>query len=663
MAEQQVSGPREAPRGDMPPVPAADAGRRQDDVPTLALPGMADPTVQATQVGGLDTDRTEVSPETADGHRAPAGATDAAGSTHEGSLPPAASRARISVPDRVGRYLIRECLGQGGMGVVYKAQDPGIGRDVAIKFLHATLCEQPEARSRFLREARAAGRLSHPGIVTVHDVGEIDGRPYMAMELLEGRPLANELGDGPPLSVRDAVEIGIQLARTLDYAHARGIVHRDIKPGNIMRAAGSSAIKVTDFGIAHIQNLVADHHTRVGSILGTPAYMSPEQAQGRKLDGRSDLFAAGVVLYEMLAGRRPFAGEGVVALALSIIRDEPAAIGTLRPDAPASLCRIVERCLAKTPEDRFQSGAELAEALQDVLAQIDDMQRQDDRLRGLPLGVKSAAAMALVVAVVMSVAAVFVTQRQQAALVGQAVDSGAAVSRLIALQNAVPALAEDWTAVEVAVQRAMKTRAFRSIAVIGRDGIVRAADDARLVGRPDAARPGRPLADHADGTVVSRLDADGASVLGFRTPITFQDVPVGTVVLELDEEPIARLARLSMALMALFVVVTVLAVAVAAHLVVVHWFSRPMKVLVSAMEEIGAGRLGHRLGERGGGEFGRLYVAFDRMARLLQDRQAAPPAPSPPSPPQDDAVPPGTLPPTLPALVRPVAPAASEGRG
>jgi hypothetical protein len=212
---------------------------------------------------------------------------------------------------QAGRYQILERIGRGGMATVFKAHDPTIGRDVAIKFLPASLCEGEDYRARFLQEARAAGGLSHPNIVIVHDVGEIEGRPYMAMELLSGISLAEELETAKTIPVRDTVVMGIQLARALDYAHAKGIVHRDIKPANIMRLAGSKTIKVTDFGIAHMDNANADSlRTRAGDVLGTPQYMSPEQTRGEKLDGRSDLFSAGIVLYQMVVGHRPFRGDG-----------------------------------------------------------------------------------------------------------------------------------------------------------------------------------------------------------------------------------------------------------------------------------------------------------------------------------------------------------------
>lgn len=533
-------------------------------------------------------------------------------------------------PRQAGRYVIGPCLGRGGMASVFRAHDPGIGRDVAIKFLHASLCADADCRSRFLREARAAGALSHPNIVTVHDVGEIDGRPYMAMELLLGDPLTAMLGAGSPLPVRHAVEMALQLARALDYAHARGVVHRDIKPGNIVRLTGSMTIKVTDFGIAHVEaGSSGEQATRLGDVLGTPQYMSPEQTRGERLDGRSDLFAAGIVLYEMLAGRRPFQADSLVAVAVKIGTEAPVPLESLRPDLPPALRRIVERCLAKAPERRFQSGAELAEALSRVLADLDEADTAAARPRILPLHVRWAMAMALVVAAVMGTATAVVHQRQDAALTEQVIDYGASLSRFFAAQNADRALAEEWPAVEVAVQVVLRTGDFRSIAVIDREGIVRASGDAAQVGQPYRAPPADPLATRPGPVQVTRQHAGAESVLGFTTPITFSGKDVGRVALTLTEGPLRRVAQVSLGWMAALGLTTVVAAAVT-MVFMARRLARPIRVLADAMEQVARGRLGHRIGETRRDEFGLLFNAFDRMAHALQERTlpAATPAPA-----------------------------------
>ncbi len=525
---------------------------------------------------------------------------------------------------QVGRYLIGERLGRGGMATVFKAHDPQIDRDVAIKFLHPDLCEDEDYHARFLREARAAGSLSHPNIVTVHDVGEIEGRPYMAMELLDGRPLADEMSGGKALGMREVVVMGIQLANALDYAHARGIVHRDIKPGNLLRVAGASTIKVTDFGIAHMDSAGAAHRTRVGDILGTPQYMSPEQTQGEKLDGRSDLFSTGILLYQMLTGQRPFLGDSLVTIAVRIAKEDPIPIERLRPELPASLRRIVARCLAKAPDRRFQTGQELADALGRVLVEIDEAERAKTRTRLVPLRVKWAGAMGLIVAVVMALTATIVYQRQYAAMLGQVIDSGSALARFIGAQTAAAVLGgEDWDSVDVAIKEVMRTGDFHDIAIVDRQGIVRAANDPARVGRAFVAPASTPLREAAEGlgTTVTRRVADDVAVLGFETPITFGGKRIGRVVLGLPEKPLVQVVRLSLVLMTTLVVVTVLAVAVAMYFVA-EGFARPIRLVGESMDEIARGRFDQRIGEQRNDEFGELYAAFDRMAQALQEGRA-----------------------------------------
>ena len=547
-----------------------------------------------------------------------------AGARQAGETLPGATSAGDDVMRQVGRYEIVSRIGRGGMASVFRARDPDIGRDVAVKFLHGSLCEDAQYRARFLREARAAGGLSHPNIVVVHDVGEIEGRPYMAMELLDGESLSELMHEGTPLPLRDVVVMGIQLARALHYAHARGIVHRDIKPGNIVRLRGTQTSKVTDFGIAHMDSPGAEQPTRVGDVLGTPQYMSPEQTQGERLDGRSDLFSAGIVLYQMLTGLRPFAGDSLVSLALKIAKEDPPPLEKLRPGLPPMLRRAVERCLAKSPDRRFRSGQELSDALSRVLTEIDEAARRKDKLRIVPLRVKWAAMMTLVVAVVMGLAATYITQRQYAAMVNQVGDYGAALARFIAVQNAASALAEEWVTADVALQEVMKTRDFHSVALIDREGIVRAASQTALVNQPYVAPRGEPLSTRGEAVSVSRYEVRGEAVLGFETPITFQGKYVGRIALGLPERPLVYVARLSLGLMALLVIVTLAAVAVAMYFVA-DWFSQPIKRVGDAMAEIAHGHYEYRIRERRKDELGLLYASFDQMAQSLQERHAEAP--------------------------------------
>ncbi len=256
----------------------------------------------------------------------------------------------------VSHYQIVERLGGGGMGLVYKARDTRLDRDVALKFLPKEWSHEPLLRERFSREARAASALDHPNICTVFDIGETDdGQLFIAMAYCTGPTLKNRIHEGP-LPVEQAVDLAIQIGSALERAHEAGIVHRDIKPANIL-LTDRDQVKIVDFGLAKLAGEAAV--TREGSVIGTPAYMSPEQASGEEVDGRSDLWALGAVLYEMLTGRRAFAADHERAILHAILSSDPTPIATMRPDVPAEILRIVRRLLKRDPAKRYQNAGEL----------------------------------------------------------------------------------------------------------------------------------------------------------------------------------------------------------------------------------------------------------------------------------------------------------------
>lgn len=258
----------------------------------------------------------------------------------------------------IGRYEIISELGQGAMGVVYRALDPLLERTVAIKTISLDLSkdEFEEFEQRFYREARSAGRLNHPNIVTIHDVGNTENIAYMAMEFLEGVELRDIMDAGTQLDLDRIVEIVSQVADGLAFAHEHGVVHRDIKPSNIMILKNGVA-KITDFGIALIPS---SSRTMAGMVLGSPKYMSPEQVVGQDVDRRSDIFSLGVLLYEMLTGKPPFHGENISAIMYRILNEMPIAPATLKPELPEAFDHIVAKALAKHPDDRYQSADEMA---------------------------------------------------------------------------------------------------------------------------------------------------------------------------------------------------------------------------------------------------------------------------------------------------------------
>ena len=263
---------------------------------------------------------------------------------------------------QLGRYEVVGELGQGAMGVVYKARDPLIDRIVAIKTINLSLAmdEKEEYEGRFYQEAKAAGRLSHPNIVTIYDVGKSDDIAYIAMEFLEGRELRDMLNDGQRMPVDEVLAIVMQVARGLAYAHEKGVVHRDVKPSNIMVVHEGHA-KITDFGIARMAS--AGVRTQTGMVLGSPKYMSPEQVMGKLTDQRSDIFSLGVMLYEMLTGQAPFVGENVNAIMYQTLNATPTAPGTMNPLVPDMLNFIVAKALAKGLDNRYQNAKDFANDL------------------------------------------------------------------------------------------------------------------------------------------------------------------------------------------------------------------------------------------------------------------------------------------------------------
>jgi eukaryotic-like serine/threonine-protein kinase len=270
---------------------------------------------------------------------------------------------------KIGRYQILDELGRGAMGVVYKAEDPNLDRVVALKtiILDKDADGRAEYHKRFFLEAKAAGKLTHPNLVTVYDFGEVDDVAYLAMELLEGTDLRKRVLEGPVIPAPEAVEIALQVAEGLAFAHKRGIVHRDIKPANIMLLERGQA-KITDFGLARMR--VADHKTSTGIVLGTPRYMSPEQISGQPVDQRSDIFSLGIVLWEMLTGRRLFSGTEMAQVSHSITFDEHEPPTRVNPDLPTMLDFVVARALKKDPAVRYQDAAELAADLRTCLAEL-----------------------------------------------------------------------------------------------------------------------------------------------------------------------------------------------------------------------------------------------------------------------------------------------------
>lgn len=277
-----------------------------------------------------------------------------------------------SLPTKLGRYEIVRELGRGAMGVVYEGRDPKIGRRVAIKTARRDVIAESgmgeEMMARFLREAQAAGQLNHPNIITIYDAGEEGGMAYIAMEFVEGEDLRDAVLHRQSMEIPEIVEIGASVCEALANAHDQGVIHRDIKPGNIIVAPGMP-LKIADFGIAHVTDSTL---TQDGALIGTPHYMSPEQFMGQRLDGRSDLFSVASMLYEMLSGEKPFTGEQLSTVMHKVVKTDPVPISELNYSVPEALNDVVHKALSKRPTERYPDGRAMAAALRESIKDTPD---------------------------------------------------------------------------------------------------------------------------------------------------------------------------------------------------------------------------------------------------------------------------------------------------
>jgi serine/threonine-protein kinase len=309
----------------------------------------------------MDAERAK--PKAAPPAPAPA-AAPAAGAAPAGS--PIANAPAAAETQRLGRYQLEREIGRGAMGIVYLGRDTAINRMVAIKAIPLASefsdAELVEARARFFREAETAGRLNHPNIVTIYDVGEESGLAYIAMEYLKGRHLSEYAKADNLMEPRKVLEIIARTAEALGFAHKQQVVHRDIKPANLMYDPASDVLKITDFGIARLSGAGS---TRTGIVLGTPSFMSPEQLEGRNVTGHSDLFSLGVSLFQLLTGQLPFTADSMTGLMQQIAEAPHPPLRAFRPDLPACVETLIDRALAKNPDDRYDTGAQMAAALED----------------------------------------------------------------------------------------------------------------------------------------------------------------------------------------------------------------------------------------------------------------------------------------------------------
>jgi len=517
----------------------------------------------------------------------------------------------------IKRYQVKNLLGEGAMAKVYEAYDPRIDRHLAIKVLRSELCVDSEYIMRFLREAKAVGALSHPHIVTVYDVDEFENTPFIVMELLEGIPLSVLMNSGKQFTLEEIISIGQQLGLALDYAHSKGIVHRDVKPSNVICSPSEVNIKIADFGIAHIDDSDLTQHTRVGDLLGTPQYMSPEQLEGVKIDGRSDLFSVGVVLYQLLTGERPFAGNNVATLMYQITHIEPKSVGEFNKNIPKAVCNVVQKLLEKDPKKRFQSGKELEQSLHMCLNS--DSKVPMDQARIVPIRVKWSLLMASIVSIAMLASIAVIFNKQYHAMSHQMDEFGDSLVKFVATESAIPLLSEDWVSIELFVQEASLRQGFEYLSIVDHKGIVRGASQSSLLGKPYAGTYGIP-ADEQSLNIVKvfkQVFTGESSIIDYSAPVLFQSKNIGVVHLGKSQDSLQQLAKLTLYMMAVLIAVTIGVVVIFSY-IIGKYFSQSIYVVKKSIEQIIEGRYHQRIEKRQNDEFGQLYDTFNLMAESLQ---------------------------------------------
>ena len=521
-----------------------------------------------------------------------------------------------------GRYRLGEEIGRGAMAIVHRAHDPRLGRDIAIKVLRPEFARAARHRRMFLTEAHAAGRLAHPGIVTVHDVGDDAEQPFMAMELLAGSTLQEILDRDGWLPAAEVVDIGVQLAEALDYAHGHGVIHRDIKPDNVVRVDDGLGVRLTDFGIARVREV--EHEFDDPEVIGTPNYMAPEQVRGEVVDGRTDLYALGVLMYALLAGRTPFERDSVQATLSAIVDDPRPTLEPRDPATPPALVDMIATLMAHRPADRYQSGAELAEDLRQVARELD--QRWQPRFR-LPLRLRWPLVLGVVVAVTMFIGAFAVHQQQRAAMTGVVVDYGTTLAQTIAAESAEDLLLEDRVAIQATVEDMQRNRHMAYLSITDRHGEVIASTLPAEIGGPSAqwltADPLR--ADAGNPRVFEHTSGDQDTFL-FRGPIEYDGRHIGQIALAMPVEPLNAALRTSLLAMGGLFAAVLLAVLVASY-IMARRLAIPLRLVTNALDQVAQGRFSYRIRLRRLDEFGALFRAYNRMGEFLQSRGAASGAP------------------------------------
>ncbi len=523
-------------------------------------------------------------------------------------------------PKNIGRYKIIDELGRGAMAYVYKAYDPEIDRFLAVKVLREELANDDDYRAGFIHEAKLAGQLAHPGIVTVYDVGVADDKPYIAMELLDGVPLDELLKKRQQLSINFTVSVLVQLTRALYYAHKQGVTHRDIKPGNIICLADNKTVKVTDFGIAQLDDSLASSGKNQEKVLGTPEFMSPEQVLGQSLDARSDLYSLGTLIYTMITGVTPFQADDYGELFRQIIKDKPEPMKAEGKTIPDELQDIVRKLLQKRPERRYQNAALLMRDIKELLEVMESRAKEQSKPGFVSLRLRWTLTMAGLVTITMLLGLFVVYYQQYTAMRGLAMDYAYSTSRLIAFEVAEPVLLNDKVALEAIVGDLKQNQDIEYISIQDRKGIVIASTRGGEVGKARVQPDNAKLIDSNNtAAIYSRQVTEEHQVFDVDSAINFQNKEVGRVAISVSTDNLVQSAKVTLVIMIALMIVTLIAV-FTMTLAFARQISSQAKRLALALERIRRGQFNRRLSVDRNDEFGQINFTFNQMAEALEKR-------------------------------------------
>lgn len=528
-------------------------------------------------------------------------------------------------PQTLGRYRIEGVLGEGAMAVVYAGFDPGIERQVAIKCLYREVASDSAYRQRFLTEARAAGNLVHPHIVTIFDAGETDdGRSYIAMERLSGETLASRVASEglPPLPV--IIELATQIAAALDYAHAQGVIHHDIKPENIMLADGWHYAKISDFGIADRRGMSNPGGSERQEIGGTLAYMAMERLRGEPADARSDLFSLGVVLYWLITGKLPWSETADVrGLIRQRLRSPRPPLEPVDPATPMMLIDIVHTLLAPAAQRRYQRGAEVIDDLRLARREHERLHEKPLTNRIVSLRLRWAGALGATLCLVLLLGLAAIYAKQNAAVTGLALDFGSSLGRMVASESAENLLLGDRAATRALVEDVARNQQIHYLAIADRHGDIIASTHQAEVGQKLPATGEQKYPSSSDGVESYRSEVVNGTrhdeMLLFDVPINYQAKTVGELRLGVSNEPLRTAQKTT-----LWVIVAVLLTTLAAVVGAAYWlFRRPLALLDmlgDALLGVARGDFHYRIRIERRDELGRLFTAFNLMNSALETR-------------------------------------------